>query len=305
MFSTTNSEHPGHPTRPPASALLLVDSTDRYGTGWPLSPNSVKTSSEWRLNFPTNVLSGYFTRLALTQLNFQWNIPTILTGYNDSLRMSVVSLGSQTITLAQGWYSPTDMATQLQTALQTAYPTNAFTVSFNQTLGGFTFSGTNDFWFVAPTSAGGGVPTDVYVRTYKTLGLIGNTNNVNPPNNSYTAGIPSMVATGYIDICSSYLTKYQRVKDSSTLINQPRQDMIARLYPVAPNTRIDLTSTASIGSHPFNICVDYNVPKQMMWSPDEAISNFDIQVRDELGELLPFTPRFGCEYQMTFLVTET
>jgi hypothetical protein len=166
----------------------------------------------------------------------------------------------------------------------------------------------NDFWLSSPSlsSVASAGLTNQLVRTYLTLGFLGNYNNT--PATASTelyGGIPTFVATRFVDICSSYLTKYQRVKDTSTLINQPRSDMLCRIYPVAPNTRVTTYTGSSVGSEPFSICIDYNTPKQASWSVSEAINNFDIQVRDEFGELLPFTPQYGCEYQMSFLATET
>lgn len=306
----SSSEHPGTPQRPPASAYLLVDSLDRYGVGWPANDKTATTSSNWKLNFQTASLYGYMTRIALTQLNFQWNIPTILAGYNDRVFIVVNSnpVVQGYVVLDQGWYTPDALATEIETKLQALAPANNFTCIFNDTSGCFQIDGTNEFWFIPPNGA---TPTadglsNVLIRTYLTLGFLGKYNNQPATlSNRAFGGVPTMVATRFIDICSSYLTKYQRVKDSSTLINSPRQDMIARLYPVAPNTRINLTGDNSQGSTPFNICVDYNTPKHSMWSPDEAVANFDIQVRDEFGDLLPWNTDFGCEYQMTFLATET
>jgi hypothetical protein len=117
-----------------------------------------------------------------------------------------------------------------------------------------------------------------------------------------------MLATRYIDLCSSYLTKYQRVKDVTTLPSHTISNVIARIYPTAPNTRVPLANDGSIGSQPFSLCIDYNTPKHIRWSPDEGVSNFDLQLRDEYGDLIPFdvtNGAYGCEYQLTILASES
>ena len=305
MYSS--SEHSGVTQRPPASAFMLVDSLDRYGVGWPATDNGVTTSSDWKLNFQTPVLNGYLTRLALTQLSFQYNLPTIITGYNDTIRVTATGGGgTQNVVIAQGFYLPEDLADAIETALQGAYPTQNFTCTFENYVFKIVNGAGNDFWLITPANpnviAAG--TTNLLARTYITLGFLGRYGNLTPAT-TLTGGVPTMIATRFIDICSYYLTKYQRVKDTSTLINQPRADMIYRLYPVPPNQRVNLDLNNSVGSTPFSITVDPNTPKHASWNVGEAISNFDIQVRDEFGDLLPWSAQYGCEYQFTFLASES
>jgi hypothetical protein len=51
--------------------------------------------------------------------------------------------------------------------------------------------------------------------------------------------------------------------------------------------------------------IDYNTPKHIRWSPDQAINNFDIQFKDEFGQIITWNTRYPTEYQMTFLASET
>jgi hypothetical protein len=121
-----------------------------------------------------------------------------------------------------------------------------------------------------------------------------------------------MLATRYIDLRSQILTKNQRVKDTTTLPSQISSDIIARIYPVAPNTKNFVTDVSGIlhaGEQPFIICIDYNNPKYINWSPSEALPNFDLTLLDENGEILPWSKTagrsFSCEYQLTMLASET
>ena len=108
---------------------------------------------------------------------------------------------------------------------------------------------------------------------------------------------------------SSYITKFQDVKDQSSTQGQSFNCIIARIYPIAPNTRIDISPDGGPSANPFQICIDYNTPKQIMWNPSEALGNFDIQLRDEWGNLLPYNTApgggGGCEYLLTCLASET
>lgn len=304
-------ENPGVPQRPPASAYMLVDSLDRYGKFYP-NENNFTSSSDWKLNFQTPVIQGYFTRLCLTQVNFNWNIPTILFNYNDLMLISVLNTPDadlQTITLSPGFYTPTTLAAQIQSKCVTAFPNSSITCVWDPLLGCFTLATgvVGGFIGIIGNTAPSG--SSVIMRRVRCLQTLGFANvaisGPNPTDNSVSGNCPTMLATRFVDICSSFLTKYQRVKDGTTLVMSPRQDMICRLFAVAPNTRYNITANDSPGSTPFTIVQDMNNPKFFKWSPDETISNFDIEVRDEYGEILPVQQSFCSEYQLTFMVSET
>jgi hypothetical protein len=123
-------------------------------------------------------------------------------------------------------------------------------------------------------------------------------------NDVVQCSVPSMLPTRFIDILSSYITKFQTVKDGTTSQYNPYISQIARIYPIAPNTRIDISDTGGPSANPFQLCIDYNTPKHINWNFQEAISNFDIQLRDEFGEFVPWTNVYGCEYSLTCLATE-
>jgi hypothetical protein len=292
--------------RPSASAYMLVDSLDRYGKDWP-NTTTFTTSSDWRLNSQTPVVQGFFTRLCLTQVNFQWNIPTILFNYNDLFQIGIVGTGPiATIVLDSGFYTPTTLAAEIQAKLLLAFPLiTTITCVYDTQLGSFVIdSGDSTQFLILAATSGTSNTVRRRQRCLETLGFM-NTSGAGSGSSKLFGNVPTMLATRFVDICSSYLTKYQKVKDGSTLISSPRQDMLCRLFAVAPNTRAPITATDSPGSTPFSILQDMNNPKFIKWSPDEAINNFDIQVRDEFGDILPVQQGFCSEYSMTFMVTES
>lgn len=305
------SENVAVVNRPAAYAELLVDSTDRYDNGYP-TVTGITTSSDWTTRLQQIVLNGYFTRLGVTQIQFHWNLPTIITGYNDQLVVQVTAgagVGVGAVTIPQGYYTPTALATALQ-GLLNAQPTvgaATWTVTFSNLTGGFILS-------VAGAGSLFNIFNNPNLRGKRFLETAGLQYFTSPPAAVFNGNTPTMLPTRFVDICSSTLTKFQRVKDTTTLKNPTISNIIARIYPVAPNTRINingataLTDTNSPGSYPFTICIDYNNPKWIKWEPQEALSNFDLQLRDQNGNLLPFDTTnfsYGCEYQLTIVASES
>jgi hypothetical protein len=296
-------EHPGVPSRPPASANLMVSSTDRYTTFFEqlISPT---TSANWQLNKKQNILSGYFTRLAITQLQFFWNIPTIIQGYNSLFSIDIDDV-ELTIDIPTGFYTPSELAEEIESGIRTHpdYDEDSnFTVDGTNL--GFTFAVSDPFTFtiLAP------VPDEIEdAKSLNRFLILIGARDVNfEENETFTqTGIPTMLATRFVDICSSRLTQYQRVKDATTLPGNVTSDVIARVYATAPSTSTNDDMPGQILSIPNIINIDYNTPKHIKWSPDQAIVNFDIQVKDEYGDLIFWSEQYKTEFQFTILASET
>ena len=206
--------------RSPAFSSLLIDSMDRYKDGYPTGTDTVSSSSKWILQAHNYVLNGYFTRLSLTQVQLFFNLPTVITGYNDQINFS--KYGSSppytrtkyTATIAQGFYNPQQLAFAVPTAMNTAVGSGYFTVPAGlvKPSGNLSLIGTAAFTIdIAST------PASPAGRFYQTSGLIPSPVFVAPGTSTGSYGIPTLLATRFIDITSSYLTKFQRVKDASTL----------------------------------------------------------------------------------------
>jgi hypothetical protein len=300
-------EHPGVPSRPPASAHLMVSSTDRYATFNDRLFNPT-TASVWSFNKAYNLLYGYFTRLAITQIQLQYMLPVIVPGVNDILEVDVADedggVYSFQITIPAGYYNGADLASAIQTLVRAegTYEFNsAFTCTFNDGYFGFSVATgyiltlTND---VTNTTT---VANNIN-KLHITMGLVGPTA-LGPANSLFSASFAPLSYTRWIDICSSRLTQFQRVKDATTLPQGLNSDVIARIYLTAPNVKESMLSQPFTG--PFNICIDYNTPKHIKWTENQAVNNFDIQVRDEFGELLYWDQDYPTEYQLTLLASET
>lgn len=310
-----SDEHPGVPQRPPAYAHLLIDSRDR---GTDSDGLLLENASNFVLSAKGNaaLLYGYFTRAAITQVSFDWFIPTLLSGYNDTIRVvNTTTATTATINIitaagsTSGYFAPDDLATLLEDALKaTAGIGNpALTVTYNALYGALEYA-TNDgsnLRFLTPLQAdpSKGALYKNMTKTYRTLGISSAMQTVAVDTN---IGAPLRPSTSYVDILSERLTKFQRVKDFDTDQDVPRNTQIARVYATPPGQRVLVTNTSSGGSEPFTICVDYNTPKQIKWSPTEALYQLDLQVRDMDGDLLPWDGETASwEFQLTIVASET
>jgi hypothetical protein len=315
---------------------MLVDSTDRYPNGYPTNQVNasgnlvpgVTSSSNWKLNNPNAALYGYFTRLAVTQVQLQYNLPTIVSTDNQtsgkgnsvfyvsqnakdpsgvpSATSSIVDIS----TISGGWYDYNTLATAIASALNNATPalTGTFTCEYLPQTGGFLIGNvTNDFYILSPDDCanipGGAATAAEVISIARCLNTLGLTSSSGFPLAAEVSGTaPSMLYTEYIDIVSRYLTKYQRAKDFTTLKNPTKTSILIRVFMTPPNTTsrpvqtlttdgsgVITVTTQSPFAQPFTICVDPNQPKFMSWSPDEAIANFDLQLLDSLGIELPFS----------------
>ena len=304
---THHNNAPGQGTliRQPATAQLLIDSLDRFTAGYPnsLAEAQSLSSSNWSLNLQQVVMNGYVTRLGVSQILFHWNLRTVVGGYSDAFSVSYDGGAAVQVALVTGWYNVETMAAMLQAQLNLAVVGAAFVVQWDALRGVFSVDAGAGHTVVFQPPA-----DNRERRTQHMLGLL-----AAQPAAQIQRGVPpTMLPTRYVDICSTYLTKYQRLKDANTLQSNITSTCIARLFAIPLNSSeyiragTALADASSPGDAPFVITVDYTFPKQIAWNPEEGISNFDIQLFDEDGELIPYNPAAGimCEYNMVLLASE-
>jgi hypothetical protein len=93
--------------RNPSTALLGVSSIDRYnlpggepselGAGQtnPAKTNTLSSPYDFGISSNQNYLDGFFTRLALNEIQFRWTLPT-LTSRNNKMYFNLAPLGTDT-----------------------------------------------------------------------------------------------------------------------------------------------------------------------------------------------------------------
>jgi len=357
------------------TAILAINSLDRYNAnqgagGQPASFAESLDKQYNRTGQPCNnfqvggfgaLIYGYVKKIQVSQIQLQYNVPTVIPGRNSVFLISSVGLNppylvtTVEIVIPYGYYTPAELAAlveiQLTSAAEELFPgyeppppplpdpfVPPIAVTFQAEFNDFVFVCTLlNFIIYFPDipgilsyygSAGQRlVPT--ILKGYRLLGIdIANAE----PKRSHESGVnPEFLYTPYVDIFSTALTKYQKVKDNTTNATG-EQTIVARIYlsgaGVPQNTGgetvfqttlsgnpVPITNAAyPLGSRPFAVTQDCNTPKVVRWSKDETVYALDFQLRDQYGDLLfcQFNQNpdnianeiFYTEFQMTLMCIE-
>jgi hypothetical protein len=93
--------------RNPSTAILGISSIDRYnipggdpselraGQNNPSTTQTLSSPYDFSISSNNNLLSGYFTRLAVNEVQFRWTLPT-LTSRNNKIYFNLAPLGTST-----------------------------------------------------------------------------------------------------------------------------------------------------------------------------------------------------------------
>lgn len=322
------------PIREPSVALLTVDTFDRLrfsSDGFAVVPTP--SINNLLINKQTNLLQGYFTRISLTELNIPWNIPNV-NETNNTLTLFLAATGeneSVTVTVPEGFYNGTRLATTLTTLFASAIATLppifqvefTIVVSYDTTTARFTITNTKpaptNLFFIQPKN----LNQDDDLTNMMGYGAIPNDSDVLLSQNIWRGGYASMQYTPYVDIISQQLTKKQRVNDGSTNALTGRQ-LLHRLYltpvgytvvPTVFQNAGGVRSAEMPGTQPFIIHEQFSVPKQIAWDAREFINVLDISLRDYKGNILYEVPNTqgdqvyqlgtgNTNFQLTLSVTE-
>jgi hypothetical protein len=273
--------------------------------------------NNFTISSPGALIYGYIDRIIVSQIQLQYNIPTICFGRNNKLviySFAAVPFIGETLTIPFGFYTPSELAA----AVQALIIANAnltplqLTVSYNLT-NGFTFTSGNSTNFFFPSFdilvADNFSQNDINIilKTYRTFGI--NTENSEistgdgaPTQTSFE--YPNFLYTPYIDIYSDILTNYQKIKDTNTSVAKPK-GLVARVLLAGVGNPQYTTETFALGSSPFVMTADLNTPKVIQWSRDVAVPSIDFQLRDCYGDFIPGdVERYPTEFQMTLLCIE-
>ena len=312
------------------NAILAINSLDRYTRantvllGNSKSPatknyslianynNSTPYSNDFQITTPGILTYGYISKIAVSQIQLQYNIPTVNFNLNDEL---VIHLGAPInltyiVPIPFGFYTPFELAAITETALGNVIPNVAFQVVFNQESNQFEFTtqgGVINFYFpndqdlirlIALTDD----DLNNYLKTYKLFGI------AQPNSAPYTSQVsyqaPNFLYTPYIDIYSTALTAYQKLSDGNSSVARPK-GLIARVYLSGVGAPQITNLNQALGDSPFILTLDLNTPKVMRWTRDVAINSIDFQMRDCYGDLIPGRGSgFNTEFQMTLLCVE-
>ena len=306
--------------RPPRSAFLLIDSADRvqqselnpFELGFNI-PQPELPLNDFTIFKRQPFLTGYFTRLAVTECRLDYATPNV-NERNNKLTVQIINgpnANYYTITIVEDYYTPTEFAAELQTELNALAAGDTWTVSWEEDVYNFLIENTTGHdWEFYPYAY------DTVAQSRKGLYYMMNWGKgLGPGTNDdqitmASLPFPPLRYTDYIDVCSRQLTQYQKVKDNSTRENQTPA-VLCRIYlanytaegvgkePLVPNYWP--------GVSPCVVQRLWNVPKYSAWSPGQFIDQVDIQLRDDAGNLLyiPEVNLTSLNFQLTCHASET
>jgi len=280
--------------------------------------NDVKPyANDFTIQSPGALIYGYMKKLIVSQIQVQYNVPTINTNLNDTFYIISSISGTENyykIEIPYGYYTPEELAGVLETLIQSKTSTTGgapianMQVSFDERFGFQFTSATRQFAFPSPVNLQAildlplSLINNVY-KTYKILGMV--YNNSTPERDTQKSfDYPNFLYTPYIDIYSDILTNYQTIKDTDTSVSKLK-GLISRVYLSGTGSIQNLRLNTALGSSAFVMTADLNTPKVINWTPDVAVPSIDIQVRDCYGDLLPGAEYgFSTEFQITLLCVE-
>jgi hypothetical protein len=345
------------------NAILAINSLDRYnknqGVGGQLASFGQSLENQYdKTGQPCNnfqvggfgaLIYGYIKKIQVSQIQLEYNVPTVIPGQNDRFLIRLGMIDSPftvitvLITIPFGFYTPEELAAIIQIQIE-ASEINALTpmtVEYRSSDNDFVFKVVDDqtyqMWFPDITEIklyfiSNDLPSSDYVNILKCYRLIGiDISNSFPAGTQFTGATPNFLYTPYVDVYSTTLTKYQKVKDNTTSASSD-STIIARIYlsgvGVPQNTGgeksefnfpsgqpVPVTNyTYPLGSRPFVVTQDCNTPKVIRWNKDETVYALDFQLRDQYGDLL-FTqfgtygagnssPIYYTEFQLTLMCIE-
>lgn len=260
-------------------------------------------SNNFTIQSPGALIYGYINRIIVSQIQLQYNIPTVCLGKNDTFYLS--GNGNIRIEIPHGFYYADELAATLEGLIQADSGWQNVTVVFSPR-DGFVFH-SPDFTIYFPTydeiaSNVGGISADLIYKTYRLLGMT--VTNSTPSNIQTSSEYPTFLYTPYIDIYSDVLTNYQSIKDTNTSIQKPK-GLVARIYVSGVGQNQTTNATSALGTAPFVMTADLNTPKVIKWSPDVSVPSIDFQLLDQYGDLIPGPQEnFSTEFQMTLLCLE-
>jgi hypothetical protein len=326
----------GVDVREASTANFLIDSEDRsnYNATTFISnqtPIVTSVSSNFQITKPgQNLVSGFFTRLSMTEITMNWNVYNVNSSlFNNDTGLSVRTtsngaISNSTITLPRGNYTVKQGLDALVAKMNTVtgltftlvdsqtiiLPTEPYGRKAIQAPAGKTFaffrSTTGNTQYIPAT--GPFMPNltqslGFIVYNYESLPLV-----VGDFQSAWVAYKPMLLPYKYIDITCSQLASQQKVKDATTS-SFDAIDVIYRWNFVAddanPITYDDYDYPILPGYLPFSSKRSIQFPKQVRWDPLIPIGNLSFQTYTDQETILTYNQlEEDFEFKMLMLVSE-
>ncbi len=290
-----NQQNDAVTIRPSSSALLTIDSDDRfpdYSAKRLATPGKYNYSPyDFQINKQSSLMNGFITRIAVAEVLFPWTIPNINVKTNK-IKVGYSTTGASgpflygTVSVPIGFYTPTAFATTFQSLARSLTGSlSTFVFTYNALTCQFTYnSGVGGVWVsIAPMDYNTvAYPYNSNVRQlFDVINLTSANTTVGIVTTPAFSNISYLQAIHYVDIVCNQLVLNQPLKDATS---QPiGRDALCRLYIS------DATAPAGTfpGNTPTEIYRDYASPKQIQWTPNQPItSGLTFQVYDDQGDNL-------------------
>jgi hypothetical protein len=304
----TNARQVAQTIRMPSTALLTIDSEDRYDRGGSaivdfLDQSLVPTSAyNFTIRKNESLMPGFMTRIGVSEVVFPWTIPNINAKTN---KIKIIStngdnLNEDIYTLPIGFYTPSQIATALTDLVKNGADPNLvdFEMTYGQPTGDlapqpcfFWTTSNPDIYmsFLPMTPNSADYPYGQNVRQlFQMLGQ-----------QDTFAGTPVSASFGnytlcqgirYVDIVCNQLTNSQAQKDQTS--QTIARDALCRVYVAGVGTTQSTVQPndplfSPPGCAPTLLYRNFTTPKQIQWIPNQNIPGFlQFQVYDDNGDLL-------------------
>jgi hypothetical protein len=336
-FTLDDPEKKAVTTRYPKTAELHLDSLDRYQVndvtvaavntsspdqntaklfGPTFAQVSESSTNNCQIQTKRNLLYGYMSRVALTQFNLNYNVPTVVTGYNDKFSLILNSTPYYYV-IPQNYYTATTLAATIQGLIRASAgnpvpgatvssPTSNTTVITSVVNSGFTFATGNPaitFTFNPGVTGQSVADANNYGRVWRMLGVYEQV-----PFVSVRLGIPNLKPTDYVDIVSQALTNYKDTKDANSSVQSPGS-VLGRIWLTESFVNNQTASGGYpdpnlLGVAPLSMTKNWISPNWSQWSPNTSINTVDITLLDMWGNPLYWSPTYQTEWSATLTVTE-
>jgi hypothetical protein len=132
-----NTAYPdvGQTIRQPSTAIFGIDSADRYILGADGVRNDTQGTYNFSLYKGQSVLNGFIKRLALTEINMEWNVPNV-NSYNNKFAIAIngpdVSGAVQNVEVEVpiGFYTPLELAAELEELVNDYIDNNKYVINY-------------------------------------------------------------------------------------------------------------------------------------------------------------------------------
>lgn len=294
-------QHDATTIRYPSIANLMVDSADRVVAVNPLCNN-------FSITRPYSMLNGSFTRLATTEVVFEWDTPNLgPAGFTGTIQYNTPA-GQYLLTIPTGFYT-VEEAINVLVALLNSVTSSAPAPD----------PPSNITWTVAAAVTGGAVLTQagagagavsIAENPADTPNLIETLFGTTPVSSTGTND-PLVTTTNavdlrpyrYVDIISQSLTYAQNVKDASTANNV--RDVLCRWYFAYDDAPLidSYGYPILMGYKPFCLRRIYNPPKQIKWDQNLPVAGvMDFALYDNNGKVANVSA--STNFLMTVQVSE-